>query len=165
MKYGIATNHSSKNESKFMIGSVYILDNLNEELYIVKEGNCDAISKDIITLISKEEYQIMRNAHNEVLKHIDMFSEDAREYFEGLYKLRNKLNEDSIEEEKYQREEYVGKWHIVLDKCWVTPVIRVLNSETGKEHYKLELHSNWESAQNRQWDSVVDRVKKWRQDV
>jgi hypothetical protein len=158
MKYGIATNHSHKYASKFTIGSVYILDNLNEELYIVKEGNCDAIRKDTITLISKEEYQIMRNAHNEVLKHIDMFSEDAREYFEGLYKLRNTL----VEEEKYQREEYVGKWHIVLDKCWVTPVIRVLNSETGKEHYKLELLSNWESAQNRQWEQVVDMVKKWK---
>lgn len=89
MKYGIATNHSFKYASKFTIGSVYILDDLNEELYIVKEGNCDAIRRDAITLISKEEYQIMRNAHNEVLKHIDMFSDDAKEYFEGLYELKN----------------------------------------------------------------------------
>jgi hypothetical protein len=90
MKYGICTNH----EFKTMIGSVYVLENLNDISYIVKEGNCDAVKKEAITLISKDEYEFIRSCQNEVLKNIDKFSEDAKEYYGQLFELRNRLGEN-----------------------------------------------------------------------
>lgn len=88
MKYGICTNHNFQTS----IGAVYILEDIKGDMYLVKEGNCDAIRKDAITLISKDVYEIIRLAHNEVLENINMFSENTREYYENLYKMRNKIN-------------------------------------------------------------------------
>ena len=90
MLYGICSNHNFKTS----IGAVYILEKLDKTSYLVKEGNCDAIAKDAITLISKDEYNFIRKAHNEVLKNINMFSEDTHEYYENLYKLKNVLNNE-----------------------------------------------------------------------
>lgn len=88
MKYGICTNHNFETS----IGAVFELEDTESDTYIVKEGNCDAIKKDAITLISKEVYEIIRAAHNEVLENLNIFSEDTREYYENLYKIRNKIN-------------------------------------------------------------------------
>jgi hypothetical protein len=87
MKYGIITSHIFKTS----IGAVYILESLDEELYIVKEGNCDVIRKDAITLISQSEYKIIREAQNEVLNNLHLFSENSKEYLESLYGVRNKI--------------------------------------------------------------------------
>jgi hypothetical protein len=74
-----------------MIGSVYVLEKLDDICYIVKEGNCDVIRKEAITLISKDEYEFIRKCQNEVLENIDKFSEDAQEYYGQLFELRNRL--------------------------------------------------------------------------
>lgn len=87
MLYGMMTGDwATKN------GSVYILQELDGTHYHVLEGNCDAVLKQAITLISKEEYAFIRARHNEVLQQLDTFSEDAKEYFGELYELRNTLN-------------------------------------------------------------------------
>lgn len=87
MKYGICTNH----EFKTLIGSVYALEKLNDTCYIVKEGNCDVIRKEAISLISKDEYEFIRRCQNEILENIDEFSDDAKEYYKQLFELRNRL--------------------------------------------------------------------------
>ena len=85
VKYGICTD----NKNKTSIGAIYILEELDEELFLVLEGNCDTIRKDAITFINKDEYNIIRNCQNEVLKNIDKLSKDTEEYFTSLYNLRN----------------------------------------------------------------------------
>ncbi len=87
MKYGICTSH----EFETSIGAVYVLEDTKGDTYIVKEGNCDFIKKDAITLISKKAYEIIRSAHNEALENLNIFSEDTRDYYENLCKMRNKI--------------------------------------------------------------------------
>lgn len=65
-------------------------------------------------------------------------------------------------EEKYLKEERVGKWHIVMEKGYCCLLIRVLNSENGAEHYKTESYCDWESARDRNFNQVVDMVKNWK---
>ena len=107
MLYGLCSNHNFKT----FIGAVYILEKLDKSSYLVKEGNCDTITKDAITLISKEEYIFIRKAHNEILKNINMFSENTHEYYENLCTLRNILNdkkEDAIQ--LYDEAKEVMNW-------------------------------------------------------
>lgn len=66
-----------------------------------------------------------------------------------------------MEEKKYLKEEHVDKWHIILDKGWCCLLIKVLNLETGAEHYRTKIYSNWESAIERNFNRVVDMVKNW----
>ena len=56
-----------------------------------KCDKCDFIKKDAITLISKKAYEIIRSAHNEALENLNIFSEDTRDYYENLCKMRNKI--------------------------------------------------------------------------
>ena len=84
MKYGMVTNHDASIKN----GSVYKLKDLEGKYYLVVEGNCDMIRKDAITLISKAEYEILRNVQNELLEKKDLFSEETREYLELLYAIK-----------------------------------------------------------------------------
>jgi hypothetical protein len=88
MKYGICTSHTSSTK----IGSIYILDSMEGDVYYVLEGNCDCIRKDAITLISEAEYTIMRTAHNAILANLSSLDATSQEYYSELYALRNKLD-------------------------------------------------------------------------
>lgn len=84
MKYGMVTKHDVPIKN----GSVYKLKDLEGKYYLVLEGNCDMIRKDAITLITKAEYEILRNVQNELLEKKGLFSEETREYLEILFSIK-----------------------------------------------------------------------------
>lgn len=83
MKYGIFTG-----PEVFMVGSIYKFETELNEYYIIKEGNCDLIRKDCLKLISKDEYNIIRNCFNELNKLSNLMSDGTKEYIMQLTGLK-----------------------------------------------------------------------------
>ena len=62
---------------------------------------------------------------------------------------------------KHGKEQQIGKWSIILDICNMTPVIRVIDSETAQEHYRMLILSNWGTALDTAWKQAVEMVNYW----
>jgi len=84
----------------FLIGSIYILQDLDNECYYVKQGNCDAVAKDSVTLISKEFYELLFQSQQSIYNNIKLMDllPVAKEHLTGICKLKNVHRKDDDSE-------------------------------------------------------------------